>query len=390
MDDFDVVVVGGGPGGCAAAIACAQAGLTVALIEQSAFPRPHPGETLHPGVEPILKQLGAWQAVQAAGFLRHAGHEVEWFAPRRFEAFGSEAGVKWLGFQAWRADFDRILRDRAISAGVQVMQPCRALRPIWTGDGKAVLGNRVSGVETDRGNLKAQYVIDASGLGGWLQRHCALEMPIQVKCFTPKLVVHYGYAKGECPKRDANPLMVADAEGWTWTARVRPHLYQWTRLNLTGKSSRQQIHKNWLPEEFANLQSVGAIKAADVTWRMAQKVAGLGFFIVGDAGAVLDPASSHGVLKAMMSGMMAAHLAAHVMGKAIESRVDPATKQNETRSAEMRSDEAQCIEVYQQWLESWFLHDTAQLQALYSPWRHFFKPMPSSSATEHFRGALKS
>jgi flavin-dependent dehydrogenase len=49
-------------------------------------------------------------------------------------------------------------------------------------------------------------------------------------------------------------------------------------------------------------------RGADVTWRIISPAAGPGFFLVGDAVAVLDPASSHGVLKALMTGMMAAHL----------------------------------------------------------------------------------
>ena len=36
-------------------------------------------------------------------------------------------------------------------------------------------------------------------------------------------------------------------------------------------------------------------------------MAGNGWFLIGDAAYVLDPSSSHGVFKAMTSGMMAAH-----------------------------------------------------------------------------------
>ena len=43
------------------------------------------------------------------------------------------------------------------------------------------------------------------------------------------------------------------------------------------------------------------------TWRMAERMAGAGWFIVGDAAATLDPTSSHGVLKALLSGMTAGH-----------------------------------------------------------------------------------
>src|SRR5438045_191696 len=109
MFNADVAVVGGGPAGAAAAIGCAQAGLDVVLLERCPFPRPVPGETLHPGVLPVLARLGVEREVLAAGFLRHAGHFVRWNGPERFEAFGRDDGVPWLGLQAWRPDFDAIL-----------------------------------------------------------------------------------------------------------------------------------------------------------------------------------------------------------------------------------------------------------------------------------------
>lgn len=102
----DVLIIGSGPAGSAAAIACAQRGLQVVLIERELFPRSHPGETLHPGVEPLLKQLGAIEPVLAAGFLRHTGNWVQWEAQKHFVPFGEDDSGAWLGFQAWRADFD--------------------------------------------------------------------------------------------------------------------------------------------------------------------------------------------------------------------------------------------------------------------------------------------
>jgi flavin-dependent dehydrogenase len=354
IDNLDVVVVGGGPGGSAAAISCAQAGLTVALLEQACFPRNRPGETLHPGVEPILEKLGVWDAVQEAGFSRHAGHYVEWFGERRFEAFGSDASGDWLGFQAWRADFDAILLNQARVAGVRVVQPCRALRPIAD-------SNRVAGVETHQGLLKATFTIDATGSGRWLERH----LQLGANYLTPRLIARYGYANGECPTRDEAPLIVADAEGWTWTARVRPNLYQWTKLALTEKSNEKSneklIAKDWLPSEFVGMKPVGSVKSADATWRIVRDTAGPGYFIVGDAAAVLDPASSHGILKALMSGMMAAHL----IVKSIELGVKQASAVERVAGATQM--EAHCIETYRKWLESWFSDDANRLKELYTP-----------------------
>jgi flavin-dependent dehydrogenase len=345
MDDFDVVVVGGGPGGCAAAITCAQSGLKVALLEKSIFPRHHPGETLHPGVEPILKQLNVWDAVQHAGFLRHRGTEIEWFEPRRFEAFGADALGDWLGFQAWRADFDSILIERAKLAGVRVIHPCSALRPMVTND-------RVTGVFTNRGEFTAKFTIDATGSVGWIENHLSLGK----QCLTPKLIARFGYVSGKCPARDDNPLIVADPEGWTWTARIRPHLYQWTRLDLTEES----IPKDWHPLEYDGMTQFGSVKSADVTWQLVQKTAGAGFFIVGDAAAVIDPAAARGVLKALMSGIMAAHL----IGRSIESVI--------SRSSQVTQIETHCIETYQQWLKDWFWHDVTNLKNLYAQFPQIF------------------
>src|SRR5437868_433567 len=76
--NLNALVIGGGPAGCSAAITCAAAGLRVRLLERASAPLDRPGETLHPGVEPLLEQLGAADAVRSAEFLRHSGHWIQW------------------------------------------------------------------------------------------------------------------------------------------------------------------------------------------------------------------------------------------------------------------------------------------------------------------------
>jgi 2-polyprenyl-6-methoxyphenol hydroxylase-like FAD-dependent oxidoreductase len=53
-----VLIIGGGPAGCSAAIWLRQNGFQTTLIESSNFPRNKPGEILHPGVEQLFNQLG--------------------------------------------------------------------------------------------------------------------------------------------------------------------------------------------------------------------------------------------------------------------------------------------------------------------------------------------
>ncbi len=341
---LDVLVLGAGPAGCAAAILCAQRGLRVALLERELFPRDRPGETLHPGVEPLLRQLGLGDALESAGFLRHPGVWVRWDSDLRFEPFGADEGGPWLGFQAWRADFDSLLLEHVRSLGVSIRQPCRAVAPMLD-------GARVTGVRASRETLAARFVIDAAGAGHWLARKLSLD----IRRRSPRLTARYGYARGECPARDDAPALVADEAGWTWTARVRPRLYGWARL--TWRDARGLDTSP--PEELSGLAARGPVRAADVTWRMVGEPAGPGYFLAGDAAALLDPTASHGVLKGLMSGMMAAHLCARVIKEGASEQ------------------QASCE--YRSWLAGWFEADIARLTELYArlPQCDWARPAPT-------------
>jgi len=74
-------------------------------------------------------------------------------------------------------------------------------------------------------------------------------------------------------------------------------------------------------------------------------VIGAGYFAVGDAAAVLDPASSHGVLKALMSGTLAARRIVQVARGGVA--------------------EALAIQDYNSWVRAMFTHDVRNLDAMY-------------------------
>ena len=264
-----------------------------------------------------------WESIAAADFLRHEGHwTVRESGARYFEPFGAEEnGTPWRSFQAWRADLDALLLRRARQAGVSVRQPCRARRPL-------VRKGRVAGVGTTDGPVAARFVLDAAGGRHWLARH--LNLPVERH--SSRLIARYGYVKDQGP--DDAPTLRMKPCGWTWTARVRPDLYAWTQLRFSSQET------GGIPEPMPDRE-----RRVDVTWRIASPTAGPGFFLIGDAAAVLDPASSHGVLKAMMSGMLAAHYIVQVIQNGAE--------------------EEMAAQAYHDWLRRWFLHDTAMLRQRY-------------------------
>lgn len=333
--DFDVIVIGAGPAGASTAITALQRGLSVAILERSGFPRHTPGESLHPGIEPLLGQLGIWEEVLALGCLRYRYIKLKSNGSSTCVPFGSDETGDWLGMQVWRADLDRILLQQARALGATVFQPCHVRSPI-------VDEGTVVGVVTDSGSIRGGHIVDAAGGRHWLATHLQLSLRRE----SPPLMVQYGYVEAGPCDIDENPVIVTDACGWTWVARIHGDVCQWTRLAFT------RMKKHHCPKRMAQYKALGQTRGADVTWRRVNGAAGPGYFLVGDAAAVLDPSSSHGVLKALMSGIMAAHCVGLIHDHGL------------TR-----------LEAYNRfslWLTHWFEHDVAILRETY---RRLFSDM---------------
>lgn len=278
-------------------------------------------------MEPLLAQLSVGlEALEAVTGARFAGVWSVWGGQARFEPFGADEKGPWQGFQVRRAAFEALLLDTARRAGVDVRLGQPAGEPI---------------VETDRifgaGDVRARLTIDATGPARWLGR--ALRLPVVAR--SPVLLARCGYAAGRCPERDTAPLIEGDAEGWTWIARIDADLYQWVRLDFDGRIRP----RDWRPDALTDLAEARPTVGAEVAWRRAGRSAGSGWMLVGDAAAQLDPASSHGMLKALMSGVFAARTAQAVLNRG--------------------APEAQAGRAYQDWLCGWFDTDVERLAASY-------------------------
>ncbi len=315
--ECDLLVVGAGPGGCAAAIMARSFGHRVTLIQtDGSLPR-RPGEALHPGILPLLEQLNVLKAIQQCGFETKAGVWREQSGRRWFE-HTSQHEYPWQGFQTWRPEFDDVLLHRVIESGTEVSPTTRASDLVRENE-------RVVGVKTTTGTIRAKHVVDALGGDHWL----ANQLGLTTEKYSPKLTAHFGYLSRCDVPDDQLPLVRTDEDGWTCHAKIDTDLYHWTSVPLREIEDEP-------PESQEQL---------DVTWRRLEEPGGHGYFCVGDAACVLDPASSHGILRAIMSGMMVAKVVNQVS-------TDP-------------DRELALIEGYNRWLHDWFIHDVTRLREVY-------------------------
>lgn len=134
----EVLVVGAGPAGSAAARALARAGADVVLVDQHAFPRDKVcGDGLIPDAHRALARLGVLDEVLArARRVRH----LRCVAPR-----GGRVDVPGTLAVLPRRELDELLCRAAVEAGARMHAPLRFVAPLE--EGGRVVGARLRGPE---------------------------------------------------------------------------------------------------------------------------------------------------------------------------------------------------------------------------------------------------
>jgi flavin-dependent dehydrogenase len=149
-NDYDVLIVGGGPAGTSAGIHLAMNGARVLLAEQKKFPRAKLcGEFISPECLEHFVKLGVAERMMKAGGVR-LGETVFYARGGRAVNVPSEwfgAGGSALGLS--RAEMDERLLERARDVGVEVLEDTQAT-------GLLMADGRVCGVSLKSGNGVAE------------------------------------------------------------------------------------------------------------------------------------------------------------------------------------------------------------------------------------------
>lgn len=318
MQRVDVVVIGAGIAGLAAAIALRSRGFSVTVLERQAAPADSPGETLHPGASPIFQQLGVEDAVvQAAsgrptGIVHLDGNTHASGRGSQMQSFGHDDAGPWRGFHIRRSVLTGLLLGKATQLDARVQFACAAR--LLVGSATTTRRLRVQGA----GNfgVEARWLVDASGRSDWSGRH----LGIRAQRRGNPLPLRYGYTPTG-PSEMANPVFYQSGTGWTWRAALGDGRTAWVRPRLDAQDREG--------------------RGADGSWAISTVLAKDWVLRIGDCACRTDPRTGNGMLRAMMSAINAAHT--------IEwSTHDPHRR-------------AEYLARHDTWLREWFEHDVERL-----------------------------
>lgn len=314
----DVIIVGGGPGGSAAAMFLLKEGIKPIIIEQEEFPRFHIGESMTGEAGGVLRRLGLEKEMTDRQYPVKHGVRVfgtsKWFIPvaRRTENWELEPFSTW---QVRRSDFDLMMINEAEKRGATIVRGT-AIKALRTEDGgvRGVTVRRNDGTVED---FESEVLLDCSGMATFLANQ-RVTGPKYLGSYD-KQIAFFAHVKGGIrdeggsaeTARDNTLIFYKKKYHWAWFIPVD---HEVVSIGLVVPTAEFSAHKQ-TPEKFfrsymptinpeleRRVRNIEFVEDVHVIPNYSYQVRGFcgkGFICIGDAHRFIDPIFSFGISATM-------------------------------------------------------------------------------------------
>ena len=313
----DVLVVGAGPAGSAAAAWAARGGAEVVLADAAVFPR---DKTCGDGLTP--RAVGEMQRLGLEDYLR--AHAVN--HGLRAHGFGQTLLLPWPGgsLPDWgsavaRTELDDHLRTTAIKAGARALDGSRAVEVRRDGGGVAAVAFRI-GTETVEIACKHLVVADGvrSPLGKLLGRewHRDTVYGVAGRCYVDSTMSDDPWISSHLELRDRDGTVLS-GYGWLFplgNGEVNLGVGTLATSKRPAEVAVRPLMAQYADERRADFGISGDLRApASALLPMGgavSHVAGPNWALIGDAAACVNPLNGEGIDYGLESGRLVAELIA--------------------------------------------------------------------------------
>ena len=330
----DVVVVGAGPSGSAAAYWMAQAGLDVALVEKSRFPREKVcGDGLTPRGTRALLDMGV-DVSEEAGWLHNKGLRVVGGGLRLHLDWPELTSFPSYGLVRPRADLDSLLAGRAVAAGARLYQEASVGEPLEDASGRVVGVTGRQGPDKRPFEITAPVVVACDGVSGrmalkrGINRDDKRPMGVAVRRYYESPRTHDDYLESWLELWDGPPgaddAKLLPGYGWIFGMGDGTVNVGLGVLNSSAgfqKTDYRSLLTTWLdntPEEWGlrEANATGPTRGAGLPmgFNRTPHYAD-GMLLVGDSGGSVNPFNGEGIPYAMESGKFAAEAVVQALGR---------------------------------------------------------------------------
>ncbi|MDY5585192.1 MAG: geranylgeranyl reductase family protein [Arcanobacterium sp.] len=340
----DVIVVGAGPAGSAAAHYLGQYGLSVIVLEKGEFPRDKVcGDGLTPRAVSELLRM-AFPIPESEGWVRNYG--------LRAYGGGHAIEVPWpelasqpnYGSAAPRMEFDQKLIQHALKQGtVELHEGVTVTRPLFDERTGRVIGvyakKNGAGQSREEFAVRARVVLDAGGVSARIataagrEKNLKRPMGVAIRTYFESPLANTDMMESHLELWAGKPRESELLPGYGWVFAVGNGLVNvgLGTLSSTAKPTGvdyKKVFQTWLenvPEEWGLTpdKQRGTVRSAALPMAFNRKPHYKdGLALIGDAGGMVSPFNGEGIAYALASGRIVADHIAQALGRQNEAQFD--------------------------------------------------------------------